>query len=370
MTGRRDLDIYPLQGQVKEAGSVEGPLHPFSGAALLIAALGADTAQGGTASGTTKNGTVAAAAAGATSLTYTVTGATPAPVVGDYIQIGPAIATFGTAASAVPGTQVVKPTVVSGAGPYTLTVPPLQFKVDTVVNGAAGLVAQNAVGPFTHALGYTNVLPSLTIEKNTGGHQSIQYRGCRVNKFALKCETTNAAANYTADVIAQQHTILTTPTALVDDTSLPWVFAEAALSTPPNGNPNISVEAFELDIENGLKDSWTMNQSHYLQYLTPASFKVSGTFKAVWTSFNDTDWGYFSNAISASLGSLTFSLTHAAGGLETLTLNVPQASLTKYKDDLKTKDIVISNLSWEASYKVSTAQRITATLVNSQSTGY
>lgn len=374
MTGRRDSNIYPLQGQIIEAGTIGGPLHPTSGGNVLVGALGQDSAQAGNAvAGTVKTGTVLAAAAGATSLTYTITGGSAAPSGGggEYFQIGPAINTVGSAAIAVAGTQVTKTTSVTGGGPYTLTIPALQMKVDTTGNGGAGLVAQSVVAPFWHALAYSNTLPSYTIEKNVGGHQSVQYRGCRVNKLSLKSTSANEPATFVADVVAQQHTILGTPTAVTDDTSIPWVAAEAALSTPNSGGTNtanISIEEFTLDIENGLKSSFTLNQSHFLAYLTAASFKVAGTFKAVWTSFNDTDWGYFTNALAATTGSLSFTLTHAGGGAEVLTITVPSVNLTKYKDDVKTKDIVISNLTFETSLKISTGARITATLVNQVNT--
>jgi hypothetical protein len=91
---------------------------------------------------------------------------------------------------------------------------------------------------------------------------------------------------------------------------------------------------------------------------------------AVWTSFDDADWGYFNKALSATQGVLTASFTHPSNNKESLVLSFPQVNFTKYKDDLKTKDVVMSNLTWEASYQFSSSTRFTAYLTNTVNTGY
>ncbi|MGH7723414.1 MAG: phage tail tube protein [Candidatus Dormibacteria bacterium] len=361
MTGLRDLNIYALQGQVKVAGNIAGPMYPSSGAPLFIGALGTDNCQSGTAPGVNKNGTLAAAAANATTLTYTLV-AGVAPVANDYLQIGPALTTYG-AAALIPGvSQVIKITSVTGAGPYTLTVPPIPYAV------GASAIAQNVQAPFFHNAGYQNTLPSFTIEKNTGGFESIQYRGCRVNKFSLKLDTTNKAAEYTADMIGQSFTVLPTPTAITIDQSSPWVFAEASVSL--YGQLASQIDSIQVDIDNGLKDIFTFNQAHFLNFLLAASFKVSGQATAVWTSFDDPNWGYFNTAVGAVQGALSLTLTHGAGGKETMSITIPQVNLTKYKDVLKTKDAIMTNLSFEGSYQFSSSSRITASLSTQQNTPY
>lgn len=367
-TGRRDLNIYPLQGQIKLAGAIDGPLHPFSGAPLLVGSIGADTGQGGSVPGVLKQGTVAAAAAGAVVLVYTVTGGTAIPVIGDLFQIGPAIATYGSAASLVAGTQIVKVTAVGGAGPYNLTVAPLQAKVDTVGNGAAGLVAQAVIAPFTHQIAYANTLPSFTVEKNIGGHESLQFAGTRVNKFTLKGSATNEAINYSADVMSKAVAVLGVPSPLLDDTSMPWVFAEAQLSA--FGTPLGQMSAFQLDIDNGVKDTYTFNQTHLPNFLTPCSFAATGNVNVVWTSLDDVTWGYYTQAYTQVQGALAMTFTHLAGGLETFTLTLPEIVLDKYKDDIKTKDLVMSTLNFRAFYQFSSGTRIAGVLVNSQFAGY
>jgi hypothetical protein len=368
MTGLRDLDIYALQGQIKIAGSLAGPLYPTSGAPMLLGAIGTDTGVGGAnPGGTQKVGTVTAVAVGATSLTYVlVSGA--APAIGDYFSLGVVGGTYGSA-GAIAGNQVVVLTNVSGGGPYTLTVAALQFKVATTGNGGAGLNACSVIAPFTHALTYSNTLPSFTVEKNTGGHQSIQYLGSKVNKLNLKCSATNEAVTYQADYMCQGYDVLDSPTAIILDQSPPWVFAEASLNVFGDSSV-VNMSTFEANFDNGIKDVWTLNGTHELQFLVPASFKASGTMTAVWTSFDDADWGYFNKALSATQGVLTASFTHPSNNKESLVLSFPQVNFTKYKDDLKTKDVVMSNLTWEASYQFSSSTRFTAYLTNTVNTGY
>src|ERR1035437_9260280 len=108
----RDASVWPLYGQTKLQGALAGPLFPVNGIHMWVGAVGTDNVQSGTLASPIGTGTVTAAAAGATTLAYTVTGATAAPAAGggEYYQIGPAIATLAVPALATAGTQVVKST--------------------------------------------------------------------------------------------------------------------------------------------------------------------------------------------------------------------------------------------------------------------
>ncbi len=106
--------------------------YPDTSGVLLMGMLGLDTV-----TGTARTGTIAAASAGATSLTYTVvTGGTP--IIGDIFGIDAGLSTA----------EQVTVTAVSGGGPFTLTVAATRF-----AHGAAA----PASALFQHALTLNNV---------------------------------------------------------------------------------------------------------------------------------------------------------------------------------------------------------------------
>ena len=119
--------------------------YPDDSGVLLMALLGLDTL-----TGTARTGTIAAASAGATSLTYTVvTGGTP--VIGDIFGID----------AGLPTAEQVTVTAVSGGGPFTLTVAATRF-----AHGASA----PASALFQHALTLNNAAfpPSYTGARFTG----------------------------------------------------------------------------------------------------------------------------------------------------------------------------------------------------------
>lgn len=132
---------------------------------LLMGLLGTDTL-----SGSARTGTISAAAAGATTLTYTVLTGT-APLVGDNIKID-----AGTATA-----EIVIVTAVSGAGPYTLTVAATKF-------------AHAAAAPATILYGHTLTLlntgqpPSYTLAKYDAlqGSNARQIAGVYFEQVTLK----------------------------------------------------------------------------------------------------------------------------------------------------------------------------------------
>jgi hypothetical protein len=377
MMNVRETDVFALYGQEKLAGPVDGPLFPVNGIHMFVGAIGTDNSQSGTA-GSSKTGTVAAAAKGATSLTYTTT-AGSAPLANEYIQVGPVLTTYGL--SAIPfsggpaGTQVVKITSVAGTtSPYTLTVPALQFKVDTTGNGGAGLVAQNVVAPFYHNINPANVLNSYTFEKNLGGKQSEQYAGCQIDSYNLKCPTTNSEVSFSAAVMGLAIATLTSPTAVAVDSGVPFVFAEGSLSF--QGNVMTTATNVEIDIQNTVKDTYTVGTSHLPTYLTATTRKFSAKCTAVFSSLTDTAWGYFTQAFPSIapsnvpvVGALSLTLTHPSGG-GIIGINFPQVNIEKIGDDVKVGDVITQSLDLTPSYDIATGYAIQAYVANNANTGY
>jgi hypothetical protein len=372
----RETDVFALYGQEKLAGPIDGPLFPVNGIQMFIGSIGTDSAQSGT-QGSIKTGTVAAAAKGATSLTYTVVGA-GAPVVGEYYQIGPA-ATYGLAAipfgTGPAGTQVVKVTNVTGStSPYTLTVAPLQVKVDTTGNGAAGLSILNVIAPFYHNIAPANTLQSFTFEKNMGGKQSEQYAGCQIDSYNLKLPTSNAEVSFSASVLGLAVAVLTTPTVASYDTGVPFVFAEGSLSF--QGNVMTTATNVEIDIQNTVKDTYTVGTSHLPTYLTATTRKFSAKCTAVFTSLNDVAWGYFSQAFPSLapsnvpvVGALSLTLTHPAGG-GVIGISFPQVNIDKVGDDVKIGDVITQSLDLTPSYDITLGYAIQAYVANNANAAY
>jgi Phage tail tube protein len=274
IVGTRDLQVYPLYGQEKDLGAIDGPLFPTNGTEMLVYAIGSD--------------------------------------------------------------------VVSGASP----------------------------GPYTHTITQTNTLPSMTIEKNLGGYQSIQFAGCRVNKFGIKGAATDTEAAFTCDIVAQSFAILNSPSAitLVDET--PFVFAEFTLDW--NGFQISEATNFSIEIDNGVKASYTFNGSHEAQFVTPTHIKVSGSFDVVWDSLNDAQRGYFNQAVTLQTqAALSFTLTHPASG-GSIAFTLPRVHLGKPTIDPKMSEVIMQTIPFEAFKNVggSPATTIGCTIVNSRSTAY
>jgi hypothetical protein len=74
-------------------------------------------------------------------------------------------------------------------------------------------------------------------------------------------------------------------------------------------------------------------------------------------------------------GALSLALTHPAGsgaanaGFGT-TIDLPQVVYSKYSNDLKISDVVMSSLSYDASLDIEDGYTIRATVLNAESTAY
>jgi len=367
MMGQRDLNIFPVYGEYKFAGNVEGPLFPTNGIPMLVAAIGADggranVTSSGTGVGVTgtagggKSGTLGALTAGATGATYTLSGGS-APAIGDFFQID------SNASGKV--SEVRKLTNVTGAGPYTLT-----FDVAINYNHVAATPAVSVVAPYTHTVVQQNLLDSLTIEKQVGGFQSEQYAGCRVAKYTLKIAAGNTEADFTADVVAQSQAVLGSPTAVAVTNEAPFVFAEATVNL--YGQAILQMSSINLDIENGLKETYTLSGQHNPQYITPVTRKITGQSILVFSSLNDATYGYFTRLFNQSAGTevpgaLSLAFAHPAGaGAGGVTIALNKCALSKYADDIKMEDVVLATLDFEAylNLAASPVQTIQATVID------
>lgn len=354
MQGFRDKQIYNLQGEQKLAGAITGPIFPSNAMALMVASIGADAAPGagvtgaaGTGSSTLSSGT----SAGAT----TVTVASAAGFsVGQVVQIDVNNTTGPTTAEC---------RKISSIATNTLT---LDSSLTYAHASSAPVVG--VVAPYTHTISQANTLPSLTVEKNLGSFQSLQFAGCRANKFDLKAPVGNSPVEITADMMAQSVQVLNSPTVISVVNEAPFVFAEAALTI--YGSARAEATNVAVSVENGVKETYTFG-NHGPAFLTPVNLHVSGTIDLVWSSLNDPTYGDFSRMQSNTLGALTFSLTHPSSG-GTITINLPQIALSKYANDLKADDVILSQLTYEASRPLSGASQytISATVVNSVYTAY
>jgi len=273
MMGDRDKQVFNLQGEAKNVGTIEGPLFPSNAIPLLVAAIGTDAVTG------------------------------------------------------------------------------------------SGL-------PYTHTISQANTLASLTVEKNLGNYQSLQFAGCRVGKFSVKAPVGNEPVMISADMSGQSVAILTSPTAITVTNELPWVFSEASLTLDTHARADVT--NVTLDIDNGLKETWTYSSNHGPSFITPVSLHVSGTIDVVWSSLNDSTYGDFTTYENLTLGALSVAFTHPGGSGYSVTFTCPQVVLTKYANDVKFDDIIMSSFSFEASRPLTGGSQYTiqAVVVNGVSTAY
>lgn len=348
MFGHRDLNTYPLYGQYKNSGSVTGSVFPTNGALLIPGSIGPDASPG-----------------------YGVTGSSPASTTTISTNITAGSANFSlTLATGYAVGSIIQVDVNNTATPTTTecrkiaTLSGTTGTVSTPFTYAhtSGVTVSTVTAPYTHTIQQANVLGSYTIEKNLGGFESLQFAGARVNKLSVTATTTDTEAQMTADFIAQSVAVLDSPTQIAVIPEAPFVFPEGTLSL--FSQTLAQATSFTMDIENALASTYTFNQSHDLQYLTPTTLHVSGKVDVVWDSFDDSTWGYFTRMLNAGNGALSFALAHpAAAG--SVTLNASNVYLKGVPDNLKMEDIITSTLEYEAFLNYSVNTTVGAVVVDS-----
>lgn len=409
MQNLRDLQVYNLYGEAKFQGTINGPIFPGNALAVMSAAIGADAIAGWGVYGpplTPTSTTVASPyTAGATTITLTsgtgvVAGQTlivdtgsnqearrVASVAGAVITLSDAFFFNHAAAAAVTtatGTTLSAPaiatattiTVTSATGLVqndiiqidsntvsgnktsevrkitNVAVNTLTLDQPLVYAHASGeaVVELVATGPFTHTISEQNTLPSLTVEKNIGGFQSLQFAGCRVGKFDLKAPTGNTPVDMSVEMTGRAVAVLNNPTAVTIANELPFVFAEANLTI--YGTLRTEVSNTTVAINNGLKETYTYSNFHGPSFITPVTLHTNGAIDLVFSSLNDSTYGDFNRMANGTLGQLQFSLVHPSSG-GTITVFLPQIALDKFANDIKMEDVVMSNLTYEATRPLS-----------------
>lgn len=214
--------------------------------------------------------------------------------------------------------------------------------------------------PFTHTVQDATSIPSFTIEKNVGSFQSLQFAGSRIGKMDVKAPVGNNPVSMTADVTGRSVQVLGTPSAVSVLNEQPYVFAEANLVY--NGNQRADIRNVNITIDNGLKPVYTYSNNRGPSFITPVTLHVSGSFEAVWSSFNDSTYGDFTRMQLGSLASLTLSFVHATTN-NTVTIVVNQVALAKFANDIKMEDVILSSMNFEASKPVSGPYQNTVTAI-------
>lgn len=353
MEATRDLHVYNLYGQAHFNGSVDGPFFPDNAAELLTASVGMDGQVGTGVTGTTGTGSTtlsSGSAANASTLNFTAaTGFT----VNQIIQVDVNNTTTPTTA------ECTKITNIAGT---VITVSPALTYAHSTAAPVKGVVA-----PYTHTFVQTNALASLTVEKNLGSFQSLQFAGCKVGKLSVKAPATNEAVSVTYDLSGQSGAILTSPTAVSIIADVPFVFAEASLTL--FGNARNDVSNYQVDIDNGLKETYTYSGQHGPSFITPVTVHASGSITVVWSSLNNSTYGDYTSMVNGTIGSLAWTATHPVNN-ESITITLPQVVLNKYTNDVKMTDVIMSNLTYEATKSLSLGYTIQATLTNNVYTSY
>jgi hypothetical protein len=425
MQGARDLQIYNLYGEAKYQGAITGPIFPSNAMAVMAASIGSDSAVGygvaaatpTTATSNTLNGSTSAGTVTVilTSATGFAAGQQVAVDVGGLQEIrkiasvasntltlsdalnyahasgvaavtGAPTSTLNGGTSAGAGTI----TVTSGAGFATNNI--IQIDVNSpsgttsseirkITNIAtnvltldqattyAHLTGANVIivnTPYMHTFSQANTLPSLTIEKNLGSFQSLQFAGCKVNKFDLKAPVGNTAVDLTVDMIGQSVATLGSPTAISITNELPYVFTEASLTI--YGSARAEVSNTNIIIENGLKETYTYSGAGNFgpAFITPVTVHGTGTIDLVWSSLTDATYGDFNRLKNGTFGAFLFTLTHPSSG-GTITVFHPQIALSKYANPLKMEDVIMTSLTYEATRLLtgSTQYTVQSNVVNS-----
>lgn len=422
MFGQKDLNTFPLYGQYKMSGSVTAPAWPTNGATLISAAIGPDASAGyGVAAPTpttsTSTTTTAPTTAGATSITLTsgtgfAVGQQIAIDSGGLLEIrkiATVVTNTITVSDALTFAHASGVTVVTGAATTTSSGATIAGATQITVTSAAGISINSIIqidinsvagattseirkvtaistntltldvaltyphasgvnvwlvnAPYFHNIQQANTLSSLTVEKNLGNYESLQFAGCRVNKLGISMAATNTEGTITADLIAKAVNILTTgaisPIAVVNES--PWVFAETTV-TLFNQVVQQSINT-ELSIENGVKETYTMNSSHLPQFLTPVTRAITGKTEVVFTSLDDATWGYFSQMTAGTSGPLMISFAHPTTG-GSLTFYMPKIVLSKTPDAVKMEDIITTSLEYTVFLNIPTLQTISAFILD------
>lgn len=348
MFGQRDVNTFPLFGQYKNSGGLTGPLFPTNGALFIPGAIGPDAQAGFGVTGSTGSGSTTLSAPSIVGATSVTVASAAGFSNGQVVQIDVNNTSTPTTAECRKITNIVSTT--------------LTLDSALTYAHASGVALIGVVSPYTHSIQQANALSSFTVEKNLGSWESLQFAGSRVGKMTVSAAATDTEATVTADMVAKSVAVLSTPSAITIVNESPFVFAEATVSL--FGNSVLQASSFTMEIDNGLKPTYTMNSTHNLNFLTPVTRHVSGKIDVVFTSLDDAAWGYFNLMVAGTSGTLTFTLAHPASS-GSVVFTMPKVLLKKAADSVKFEDVIMTSLEYEVYLNLSTLQTISATIIDS-----
>ncbi len=275
---RSETQAFSFGAGHSEANIPGMPWYGDDSPNLVMAMLGTDTLTGTGA----KAGTIGAAAAAATSLTYTLTGGA-APLANDVFKV----------VDAINGNQIITPSAVSGAGPYTLTVPAIPRAIT-----AASVASQLTVHTIT--LLNTAQPPSYTLAKYDGlnSTNARTLAGCYFEDLAIKFAS-SAGITVDAKARGKMGTNVTKTTAVyaTESFNVPWQgqFTVAGVS-------NANLIDFSLDIKAANDQIFGMNNTQSPTAAISDQLTVTGTFTVVPQDY--TEFNYYINNTQPSISVL------------------------------------------------------------------
>jgi hypothetical protein len=350
MVGSRDLNVFPLYGQEKDLGAIAGPIFPDNASMLLAAAIGADAQRyGGVTGNPTGVTTTLSAGVSAGATTANVTSPTGIVQNQSIVQVD----------VNVNGASTSECRLVTNVGGSTIT-----FNAPLTYGHLSGAVVTVVNAPFVHTITYKSQLPGITVEKNLGGFQSIQFAGGRLNKLGIKGQATDTEATMTADFIAQSLSILDTPSAINIIDEQPFVFAEFTLTW--EGGVISQAGSFDLNIDNGVKPYYTFNGTHMAQFIPPLHLMVDGSFDAVFDTL-DAQYDWFTQIRNGTEAELTFLLAHPEPGYS-IEFLMPNVRLAKEQIPPKVSEVVMETIDFKArrSMSANPSETIRCILTNDQ----
>jgi len=329
---------------------------------LMVGSIGFD--------GGSNTSTAVAAGAG---IGVTGTGSSNATTATAPVAAGATTFTLTSATGWAIG-QVFQMDVNSTVTPTTAEVRKVQNLVGSVVtvdvafsfSHLTGVAVKTVSAPYTHTIVQGNNLPSFTIEKGIGlGQQygeSLQFLGSKINKFEVVCAATNTEVTQNIDIVSQHAQVLASSNAVTVVNESPYVFSEAALTL--NSKSVAQCTSVNFDITNGLKDTFCLNGSHDLQFLSPVTRTCAAKVDVVTQNFDDADWGYWTLMSNrTNIGTFQFVLTHPASA-GTITFSFPYTRILKYSDAVKIDGVDITSLSLDFGLNLSTLTTVSCTIVN------
>lgn len=243
------------------------------------------------------------------------------------------------------------------------------FPTNGITMLAAAIGADTVTGataPYTHTLAEAVALHSLTVEKNIGGFQSLQFAGCKVGKLTIKATAGNEAATIAADMTGQSAAILTTPTAITVVNESPFTFANASVTLMSGARAEVT--SIQVEVENGLKETYVFNGQHGPGFITPVTLKCTGTIDLVFDSLNDATYGDYANMVANTQGALALNLSQGAAA--SIDINLAKVALSKYSNNLKVADVITAALTFEATYDIANTKTLSVVVTNGEATAY